>query len=225
MSLIKTAANAYMKRIVNGTLSNDALKTLKPVLRSKETMLEGFKKGTQNIMNKRGITVKKMSNIDPELRVKVMQNGGYLAAGKEIRTHGNSWYERLASPVSSIFKPKGTNSDAIALRHEVDEIREAGKGKFGLIKNKKFKNNNGLVGSHETLGVLHRERQNMRRLNAHGVETDLMNKHRAKTNEYAALRNEARLSKVRKLTPNTDIQIRTLFGIGKFKGHDVTPNL
>jgi len=226
MSLIKIAS-AMTKRIMDGAISAKGLKALalSGTMRSKETMLNGFKKGTQNLLKKHQITVKSMKGASFDEIKNTANAGGYMAIPhlKQINVHGNSFIDRLASPASSIFKPKGTGSDSVALRHEFDEIMEAGKSKnLGIIKNSTNKKRDGLVGSHETLGVLHKERRNTRLLNAHGVETKHINKHREKTNEYAALGNATKLSDVRKLKPNSEIKIDTAFGRAKLPAFDVT---
>lgn len=135
MSLIKLAENAFTKRFLNGKLSGEALSKIKNagMVRSKDIMLDGLHRGTQNIVSQKGGEIHGSGFIN---KVIAFSRGGYAQTGGNIKHIGDSFFKFL-TPLHSVFTPNQNKANhALAMRHEADEVREAGKGTIARVFNK-----------------------------------------------------------------------------------------
>jgi hypothetical protein len=133
MSLIKIAS-AIDRAFLRGELTQKGLKTIKNngMLRSKETILNGFKEGTKNIALKKGYKIKQGKELNFLEKLETLKGGGYTTNPmiKEIRSIGDSKL-RYLSP--TLFKLTNNKPGTIALRHEAYEAVEDGKGNLARL--------------------------------------------------------------------------------------------
>lgn len=135
MSLIKLAGNAFTKRFLNGKLSGEALSKIKNagMVRSKDTMLDGLHYGTQNIVRQKGGEIHGSGFMN---KVIAYSHGGYAQMNSNVKHIGDSPFKFL-TPLHSVFTPNQNRANhALAMRHEADEVREAGKGTVARVFNK-----------------------------------------------------------------------------------------
>ena len=181
MSIIKLA-DAITRAFQNGALSNSSIKRLKQsgILRSPERMVAGMQAGTQNIANKLKVRILEPQTYKDQKLVKTY--GNYITYrhpnGQEDIYHNYNNAFKYTNPISLIGR-KGATNHALALRHEIDEMRESGKGNLASMLLKSGKP----IGQHNNLSVIGEESNNVHILkNLYGAKESL-SKLRHKTQE------------------------------------------